>query len=168
MRAQEIFGGRVPVGAEMLWPSDTVPARWLPEEGQLLNIADYPELYKAIGNQFGGDGALTFALQDTRGMFPRVHDNGAGVDPDAAGRADRGDGTAGDAVGTTQGDEFEAHTHAIAPAALSGGTQYMTDIGSNYGGARYGIGTNGGTGSRGGSETRPINFYRKLIIFAGR
>lgn len=44
-----------------------VPAGWLKAEGQILNRADYPGLFAAIGTIHGaGDGATTFQLPDTR------------------------------------------------------------------------------------------------------
>lgn len=52
-----------------------------------------------------------FKLADDRGLFERGWDNGAGVDPDAASRGDRGDGTTGDNVGTPQDDENKLHKH---------------------------------------------------------
>lgn len=54
---------------------------------------------------------VMFGLPDLRGFFLRGQDHGAGVDPDAGTRFDRGDGTTGDNVGTKQGDEFKEHTH---------------------------------------------------------
>lgn len=47
------------------------PADWAVCDGRLLNVADYPQLFAAIGNQFGGDGTATFAL-------PTVAPNQAG------------------------------------------------------------------------------------------
>jgi microcystin-dependent protein len=38
------------------------PQSWLPCNGQVLAIEDFPVLYEAIGNNFGGDGQSTFGL----------------------------------------------------------------------------------------------------------
>lgn len=38
------------------------PKGWLPCKGQLLNIAEYPNLHKCIGDVHGGDGTNNFAL----------------------------------------------------------------------------------------------------------
>jgi hypothetical protein len=56
-------------------------------------------------------GPIGFNVPDPRGYFLRFTDMGAGRDPDAATRIARGDGAAGDVVGTTQDDEFISHTH---------------------------------------------------------
>jgi microcystin-dependent protein len=40
---------------------------YLPAQGQLLLINDYPDLFNAIGTTYGGDGMTTFALPDLRG-----------------------------------------------------------------------------------------------------
>ncbi|WP_417871788.1 phage tail protein [Winogradskyella sp.] len=46
------------------------PQGWAKCDGQLLNIAEYQELFNLIGNTYGGDGVLTFALPDLRGRVP--------------------------------------------------------------------------------------------------
>ena len=101
-----------------------------------------------------GDGSTTFNIPDMRGRFARGWDHGAGIDPDAASRTDRGDGTTGDNVGTNQLDEFKAHVH---PTDLSnGGGRFLQPSGD--------VASGGDTGSAGGSETRPINVYVMFII----
>lgn len=40
----------------------TVPRGWKYCDGQELSIADYPDLFKAIGTKYGGDGTTKFAL----------------------------------------------------------------------------------------------------------
>jgi microcystin-dependent protein len=37
-------------------------AAWLPCDGRLLQAADYPALFALVGNRFGGDGLVDFAL----------------------------------------------------------------------------------------------------------
>lgn len=41
---------------------------WLPLEGQAVSRADYPELYRVIGETYG-EGGGTFDLPDLRGRF---------------------------------------------------------------------------------------------------
>lgn len=55
-------------GMVMAWEGEaaTIPAGWLGEFGQVLNIADYPRLFAAVGTVHGGDGVTTFALPDSR------------------------------------------------------------------------------------------------------
>ena len=95
-----------------------------------------------------------FKLRDARGKFPRFWDNSAGVDPDAAGRTDRGDGTTGDNIGTRQAEEFKSHAHASVVS--SGGTATAGGIGF--------LVTTGASTAAGGNETRPINEYFMLCI----
>jgi len=83
-------------------------------DGSDVSRTLYDDLFAQYGTFYGaGDGVNTFTLPDFRGYTLRGWDNGAGIDPDALLRLNRGDGTTGDAVGTRQMDEFESHTHAI-------------------------------------------------------
>lgn len=47
----------------------TAPPGWAICDGSLLQIQNYQELFMMIGNQFGGDGATTFAVPDLRGKM---------------------------------------------------------------------------------------------------
>lgn len=147
-----------PVGGEILWPLATPPANFLEEDGAAYSRTTYSDLYGVIGTDYGsGDGSTTFNVPDARGYFVRAWDHGAGNDPDAAARTDRGDGTAGDNVGTLQGDQFRSHNHPYGwdnsytayNYAYSGGTSH-TDV--HY------------TDNAGGNETRPVNTNRMVII----
>lgn len=44
------------------WPGTTIPTGYLLCNGAIYNIADYPKLFAAIGNAFGGNGTTTFAV----------------------------------------------------------------------------------------------------------
>lgn len=101
-----------------------------------------------------------FLLPDPRGMFPRYWDHGAGVDPDAAGRTDRGDGITGDNNATEQADDVEAHTHNITQKST-----YFNNIGSLSSYPSMYNNLSADSGSFGGStETRPINRYEMPVI----
>jgi microcystin-dependent protein len=135
-------------------------------DGSAISRTTYADLYqygiKSFGVAFGdGDGSTTFDLPDLRGRFFRVWDHGAGIDPDAASRTDRGDTTTGDNVGTKQADDFASHNHDL---------KWTSD--------RYSLGSASGVGSTsstlgsliidtGGNETRPKNIniavYAKYI-----
>ena len=151
----------VPVGAEMLWPTETPPTGWMEEDGSSLVRTTYPALYAVIGTMYGAADATHFNLPDARGKFPRIWAHGQATDPDRATRtAPTAPGatiSAGDHVGTNQSDTFKAHTHtgAATPAA-------QLDYGQ--GGNSPVNGTT--TGSTGGNETRPVNTYRMMIIRA--
>lgn len=49
---------------------DWAPRGWMKCDGTILRISEYTALFALIGNQYGGDGKLTFALPDLRGRFP--------------------------------------------------------------------------------------------------
>ena len=50
---------------------DFAPDNFVPCDGRLLNISKYEGLFKVIGNQYGGDGATTFAVPDLQSRAPR-------------------------------------------------------------------------------------------------
>lgn len=89
-----------------------------------------------------------FLLADDRGLFERFVDNGAGIDPDAASRTDRGDGTTGDNVGTMQADQFKAHTHPENVIGILSAAAGATELANQQAGV---------TGFTGGNQTNPIN-----------
>lgn len=90
-------------GAIYIWPLDTPPAGTLECNGAAVSRSQYSALFAVIGTAYGaGDGSTTFNVPDYRGWFLRGWDHGAGIDPNAAGRTNRGDGTTGDHVGTLQ------------------------------------------------------------------
>jgi microcystin-dependent protein len=80
-------------------------------DGSSVLRADYPELFDVIGTIYGNVDSTHFNLPDYRGYHLRCQDSGAGIDPDAADRTDRGDGTDGDNVGTEQAAQILYHTH---------------------------------------------------------
>lgn len=109
-----------PVGEIKIYPIDTVPPgiRATPLDGLPRNVDAAPEfqgLYDYLGNSFGGTDHTDFIVPTYAGYFLRIWDNGAGIDPDAASRTDRGDGTTGDAPGTVQASSNMAATIPLPP-----------------------------------------------------
>ena len=93
--------------------TEGIATGWLRCNGQAVLRADYPDLFAMLGVIYGpGNGTTNFVLPDYRGRFKRDTDQGAGNDPNADIRTDRGDGTDGDVVGTKQGQGNDAHSHA--------------------------------------------------------
>ncbi|NRD18947.1 tail fiber protein [Winogradskyella eckloniae] len=133
----------IPTGAIFAFPMATPPASYLVCDGSAISRTTYSELFTVLGTTYGaGDGSTTFNLPDYRGKFLRGLDNGSGNDPDAASRQDRGDGTTGDNVGTTQDGEIKSHLHQIdAPSTTSSSdgshshSTYSTNTSTNNGGS---------------------------------
>lgn len=108
---------------------------WLYCDGSVLNIADYPILFEAIGNVAGGDGVTTFAVPDMADRFPR-----GSLTPGATGGAD----THTHNTHTTAGShQHEAHGTAtntpttggaarLTGNALPGGNQHGADGGHTH------------------------------------
>ena len=103
------------VGSVQAFAHSNVDARWLFCDGSAVDRTAFDVLFAKIGVIYGnGDGATTFNLPDYRGQFLRGHNSGAGIDPNAGARTDRGDGTTGDQVGTKQAGEIQSHQHPSA------------------------------------------------------
>lgn len=54
-------------GAIALFAGADPPGGWLRADGSMLPVAQYTELFRVIGNSFGGDGKAGFALPDLNG-----------------------------------------------------------------------------------------------------
>jgi microcystin-dependent protein len=143
----------VPAGAVLLFPAIVAPAGWLKANGDVISRATYPKLWayaQASGNlaasegakqagQFGpGNGSSTFSIPDLRGEFVRGWDDGASIDP-------------GRGIGTEQVSQVEAHTHSLPPLISSPGAGSTSGFASGF------FSSPQGTGSFGGTETRPRN-----------
>ena len=97
----------IPAGTISAFGGKTAPSGWLLCNGQLVNRADYPALFAAIGTTYGiGDGSTTFAIPDLRGRFVRGFDGGAQRGADARGA-----------------DQFEDWATALPRAGLNAAVQ---------------------------------------------
>lgn len=65
-----VYGSDVPVGAGMIWYTNTAPAGWLIADGSSLNRADYPKLFAVINTTYGSVSGTTFNIPDLRQRFP--------------------------------------------------------------------------------------------------
>lgn len=160
------------VGMIFMWPTASVPdSTFLPCEGGSYAVASYPDLFGVIGYTYGGSGA-NFNVPDYRGYVPRGWDHGAGNDPNAGARTNRGDGTTGDNVGTKQLDDYKAHKHMINFISGFGNDKY--GIAPDSGAGTFNVATEGGSGTvyssqmpaSGGDETRMKNVGILFIIKA--
>lgn len=156
---QDVGSGGVkvsPPGLVAPFSTASCPTGWLHANGSAVSRTTYASLFSAIGTMYGpGDGSTTFNLPDYRGYFLRGWNSGSGIDPDAASRTNRGDGTTGDQVGTKQTDEFKSHMHGMDREGAAGGGNTIGDAWGSGSLGNYPAGT--GTAYSGGNETRPKN-----------
>ena len=162
----------VPIGTIMAYGGDTTDPvivdrlkkeGWLPCNGASVSREAYKDLYNVIGAAFGADSPAIFQLPDMRGRFPRGVDQGAGRDPDAAGRrAEPSGGNSGDKVGSVQKDEINEHSHQYsAPLSWTNkkSNQMMMGTWATFN-------QSFDTTQCCGNETRPKNIYVNWIIKA--
>ncbi len=97
-----------------LWPTETPPTGAYECNGQALSRINDARLYGIIGTMYGSPDPSSFRVPDLRGQFVRGWSHSSGVDPDAASRTNRGDGAAGDHVGTKQADQIRSHSHSFS------------------------------------------------------
>lgn len=145
----------LPAGVPLPFSGTSCPSGTLEADGSSKVRTDFAALFTAIGAIYGAADGTHFNLPNYKGYFMRGYDHGAGVDPDAASRTDRGDGTTGDAVGTVQADGFKSHTHGFTDNQTQNNGQAQSGTGKSIVSAD----TNSGdtTDSTGGNETRPKN-----------
>jgi len=65
-----VYGSDTPVGAGMIWYTDTAPNGWLIADGSSLSTTAYPKLFAVLGTTYGSGGAGLFNLPDLRQRFP--------------------------------------------------------------------------------------------------
>lgn len=163
-------GAFLPIGSIVMWggAAATAPAGWLICDGSPYKTEQYPDLFAAIGHNFGGrlQGGLgqdrDFYVPDLRGRFVRGVDTTAPDkmrDPDRATRTSmRSPDIVGPVVGSLQEDATRVHTHTYSMAHGSEGRGL-------FGGSHWSP-RDKETGATGGSETRPVNAYLFFIIKA--
>jgi microcystin-dependent protein len=95
----------------------TAPSGWSIAAGQVLNIADHPALFAAIGNIYGGDGVDTFALPDFRNRVAL-----------GASTAHALGTTGGSATVSIGANNLPEHTHAVS-SGLTAGTTLQASVG---------------------------------------
>lgn len=151
----------LPTGAIMMMAVTQVPDGFLECDGSAISTSTYAALFAVLGSNYGPNPTtgMTFNLPDYRGRFIRGWDHGAGVDPDASSRTDRGSGTVGDWVGTRQDEAFKAHTHVHH---RTGSGAYNAVVAATTTSTLTGNGST--TNSSGGTETRPINITAMFVI----
>jgi len=100
---------------------DFPPRGWAICAGQLLPIAQNPDLFALLGTTFGGDGQRTFALPDLRSCTPIGQGKGSGLTP-----RPMGEPVAGEENHTLLISETPFHSHNLwalyDPAAVESNT----------------------------------------------
>ena len=151
-----IIGSSIPGDVVMLpylpTPTQLINRRLLQADGAELADVDYPDILANWGSKlYGWTTPDHFHLPNYQGFFLRTWDDSRGIDPDAAARLDRGDGTTGDYVGTVQYDDLKSHQHSM-DAGTSPGEPYINHV-------LHSLDTLGPapTSYTGGNETRPKN-----------
>lgn len=155
----------LPVGFVTMDAGISLAGGWLPCNGAVVKIVNYPALYARIGNTFnrpgsGADGVTTFQLPDFRGLFPRALDEGRGIDPNRA-------------AGSEQADALGYHQH------MFGSDDQISLFGYENAGPGFGYDANSGLAGDGrnlrtkqdpaypmSTETRPKNFAIRFVIKA--
>lgn len=123
-----------------LWPyaGSTIPTGWLLCDGSLLNRADQPNLFAAIGTAFntGGEAGTQFRIPDLRGRAIVMVDGGAGRWP-------------GLALGTGAGSLYR-QPRSYGNVTAQGSTDFRYGAMSGY--------INGGSASAGSGSGAGTNF----------
>lgn len=87
---------------------------WMVCDGRELKAEDYPELYMALGNLYGGEAGRTFNIPDLRGQFLRGVGSGGPNTPTPGSEENRQKPTSSDSysgVGSFQKDALLEHCH---------------------------------------------------------
>lgn len=79
------MGSEPYIGDVQIFASRKIPQGWHLCDGTLLSISGNEALFSVIGNRFGGDARVNFAVPDLRGYIPMGTGTGAGLTPRALG-----------------------------------------------------------------------------------
>lgn len=173
--ATELTSRLVPAGAVQPYAGSAAPAGWLLCDGTAVSRVAFSALFAVIGTRFGyGDNSTTFNTPDFRGRFLRGVDNGAGRDPDAAGRtAMNTGGVTGDQIGSVQDDATDVnglshpHTHELPVHSFdvqgAGGASAQRSASQPANGFINSAGASGAMISS-DTETRPLNAAINYLI----
>ena len=142
-QAQEIPSLIGMTSAVLFFPLTSAPVGWLKANGAAVSRTAYADLFSKIGTTFGaGNGTTTFNVPDLRGEFMRGLDDGRGVD-------------AARALGSSQLDAVQDHTHTVNGLRPTGGNNFSIDIGT--GSTNLVSATSSMATGRTSTETRPRN-----------
>lgn len=100
-----------------------IPRGWVEAKGQLLPVAQNQVLFSLLGNRYGGDGRVNFALPDLRGRVPI----GFRSDPTSGPAYPLGSAGGSETVALTE-STLPPHQHVFA-ACKAPGTKQNTEKG---------------------------------------
>lgn len=171
---QAMMGDAMPVGSVIAFageirtsgnkPHETnLPMfNWLKCDGAKLKVANYPELFSALGYRYGGSGA-DFNIPDLRGAFLRGVGGENSKDPCFESRTGAKNGQSHE-VGSTQASALQTHVHsyqqpkkAFPVIAQSGASTTQLPLMSAQTGDPEKCNTSQ-------SETRPVNTFVYWLI----
>lgn len=140
------------IGTIVMFGSDATPEGWLPCDGDVVSIDDYPELFAVIGESFGEQPTpSTFVLPDMRWKFPY------GAAPGLVGIE------GGESSVTLTVDEIPPHDHAeqgVVSGFVNGGLEAPAAV------AQPSAATTGSTGSGNPHNNMPPYVTLGFIIRA--
>lgn len=162
----------LPVGTILAYAGviekDNLPEGWLLCGGQEMTVGSEPELFAAIGHNFGKPAEEKFNLPNLNGQFLRGRSDTSGRDPDVE---KRGSLMAGGATGNSLGSYQKYGTHPAKTPFKSASIDHL-DIRpgqdqngygappASYNDSSVTVGASGG----GDKESRPMNKYVHFII----
>lgn len=163
-------GEGMKIGTPFEWLVNHVPPWGIETDSAIYTIASVPIVAKIaqvlpdslwLAAPVGGQ----WKAPPGNGFFKRIHNNGAGIDPDFAARTFFKGGVGGDQLWTDQASQFGNHSHSPSYNNI-GGT--FGGGGSSFAGGPFGIAAvNLSIGASGGNETRPRNLYVKQLLKVG-
>ncbi|EAQ64010.1 35 kDa protein-like [Marinomonas sp. MED121] len=105
------FAGEIRTSGDKPFETNLPMFNWLKCDGSSLEVAQYPELFSALGYRYGGSGQK-FNLPDLRGEFLRGVDVDSSNNKKASLEGRKGAANGGNhEVGSTQGFALQSHVH---------------------------------------------------------
>jgi microcystin-dependent protein len=152
------------VGEIRMFGGSFAPAGWAFCNGQVLAIADNPDLFTVIGTTYGGDGQTTFALPNLQSRIPIHKGQGSGLSNYQMGEQ------GGVEQVTLTTNQIPSHTH-LPLASNTGGSDnpnnsYWGDsaLGKPYGAAPPGLLMNPATMTPAGGSQPHENMLPFLCV----
>ena len=100
-----------------IFPFNFAPVGWAFCNGQLMPIVQNTALFSLVGNTYGGDGKITFALPNLQDSAPMHWGQGPGLSPRVLAQS------GGESAHTLLLTEMPLHTHTVVQATANLGTR---------------------------------------------